>query len=84
MDHPNKITFWPITSNFIDGRLCSLARGTPYISRILRSIDKSSFYGHFKRIIVSPKKNQVRCILLTELIDQYIETFAFISNIIQF
>ena len=37
--------------------VCSSARGTSHMLRILRSIDKSKFYGHFKRIRVNPKKS---------------------------
>ena len=58
---------------------CSLARGTAYILRILRSMDKSNFYGHFKRIRVSLKKSSISyfysiCLKLTELIEYYTKT----------
>ena len=62
MDHPYKITFWPLTSKLRDGftpilPVCSFARVPAYILRILRSMGKSNFYGHFKRIRVSLKKS---------------------------
>ena len=84
MDHPDKITFWPVTSkSWTDSNqilpVCSLARGTAYISRILRSMDKSNFYGNFKRIRVSLKKSSTSyfysiCLKLTELIECYTKT----------
>ena len=43
-------------TKFVAG--CSLARGTFYMLRILRSIDKSKSYGHLKQI-GSVLKNQV-------------------------
>ena len=46
MDNPDHITFCPITLKVIDGftsSICSLAQGTPYILRILRSIDKYKY-----------------------------------------
>ena len=63
MDHPYKITFWPVTSKLLDGFTPNFtcmqfsAQGTAYMSRVLRSIDKSKCYGHFKRTRVSPKKS---------------------------
>ena len=52
MDHPDHITFWPITSKVKNGftpnficMQCSSGYIIAYTSRILRSIDKSKCYG---------------------------------------
>ena len=50
MDYPGHITFWPLTLKVTNGLtpnlpVCSSAQSTPCKLRILRSIDKSKFYG---------------------------------------
>ena len=64
------ITFWHITSKHMDCiwtdshqilPVCSSDRGTPNMLRILRSIHKSIFYCHFKRIRAGPKKSSTSC-----------------------
>ena len=68
MGHPDKITFWAIISKlWTDSHqtwtACSLTRGTAYILRSFRSIDRSRFYDHFSDHRSAPK-NQVHCIFI--------------------
>ena len=86
MDHPDHIAFWPIiilqnlwTNLHQIVSVCSSSRGTPYMLRIVWSINKSKFYGHCKRIRISYKRSSTSCyesicLELTELIEPYIET----------
>ena len=84
MDHPDKITFLPVTSKLMNGFTPNLpvrssARGTAYMLRIWISKGIWKCYGHFKRIRVSLKKSSTSCfyfirLKLTELIGNYKRT----------
>ena len=79
MDYSDHITFWPVTLKLIGTYLhqilpeCSSTWATPYLLWILKSIQKSKFYGHFKRI--SPKNSSIYvvfysiCLKLTEIMN---------------
>ena len=58
--------------------ICYSAQGKAYMLRILRSIEKSKWYGHFKELRVSSKKSSTPyfysiCLKLTLLIAHYTE-----------
>ena len=62
--------------------ICYSAQGKAYMLRILRSIEKSKWYGHFKELRVSSKKSStsyfhLTCLKLVLLVAHYTETIIY-------